>query len=159
GRFASQGAAYNFIREWDARIAAMPGVEAVGAASHLPLDDYPNWYSPFRPEGVSKIDGAAFLAGHRAVAPGVLRAVGARLIEGRYFDDQDRAGGKQVVIVDDLLASTTWAGQSAVGKKIESEHFTPSGIVPVWSEVVGVVEHVRVHSLAKKVRPEIYIPF
>src|SRR5262249_34518998 len=144
---------------WEAQLASTPGVEAVGAVSHLPLDDYPNWYSPFRPEGVSQISGAAFLADHRAVTAGFLRAMGTRLIEGRYFDDRDRAGAPQVVIVDDFLASTTWPGQSAIGKKIEAEHFTPKGIVPVWAEVVGVVEHVRAHSLAKRVRPEVYIPF
>jgi putative ABC transport system permease protein len=33
------------------------------------------------------------------------------------------------------------------------------GIIPVWSEVVGVVEHVHNHSLSKRLRPEVYIPF
>lgn len=48
GRFKSDEAIYSFVREWDSAIAALPGVAAVGAASHLPLDNYPNWYSPFR---------------------------------------------------------------------------------------------------------------
>jgi len=159
GRFPSIGAMFNFEREWESQIAALPGVESVGAVSHLPLDDYPNWYSPFRPDNVPKAEGAAFLADHRAVTPGYLRAMGTHIIEGRYFNDQDSAAGRPVVIVDELLASTTWPGQSAVGKRIETERFTQRGIVPVWGEVVGVVEHVRAHSLAKKVRPEVYIPF
>ena len=54
------------------------------------------------------------------------------------------------------LAHSTWPGQSAIGKKIEVEHFTGHGIKPVWSEVVGVVEHIRNHSLSKKVRGEVY---
>jgi putative ABC transport system permease protein len=159
GRFKSEEAVYGFMREWEAQIAALPGVESVGAVSHLPLDISVNWYSPFRPEGVSKTEGAAFLADHRAVTAGFLPAMRTRLLDGRFFNDRDRAGGREVVIVDDLLASTTWPGQSAVGKKIESEHFTNRGIIPVWAEVVGVVEHVRGHSLSKVVRPEIYIPF
>jgi len=61
--------------------------------------------------------------------------------------------------VDDMLARTVWPGESAIGKRIESEHFTVEGIVPVITEVVGVVEHVRNHSLSKQARPEIYIPF
>jgi hypothetical protein len=85
--------------------------------------------------------------------------MGARLIEGRYFDQQDRAGGRQVLIVDDLLARSTWPGQSAVGKKMEAEHVTGDGFQPVQSVVVGVVEHVRNHSLTKELRGEIYIPF
>ena len=32
---------------WEAELAALPGVERVGAISHLPLDqDLPNWYGP-----------------------------------------------------------------------------------------------------------------
>lgn len=148
-----------FVEDWETQLATLPGVAAVGAISHLPLDDYPNWYAAYRPEGVSQNDGAARLADHRSVTPGYFRAMGAKLLEGRFFDQQDRADGRQVIIVDELLARSTWPGQSALGKKIESEHFTAKGIVPMWAEVVGVIEHVRTHSLEKQVRGEIYIPF
>jgi predicted permease len=149
----------NFVREWEARIASLPGVDSVGGVSHLPLDDYSNWYSPYRPEGLSENDAATLLADYRAITPGYLRAMGTKLLEGRLFDDRDRTGGRQVVLVDDMLARSAWPGQSAVGKKIEAEHFTWNGIVPVWSEVVGVVEHIRNHSLSKRLRGEVYIPF
>ncbi len=149
----------NFVRDWEARVASLPGVESVGGVSHLPLGDYPNWYSPYRPEGVSENDAATLLADYRAVTPGYLHAMGTRLLEGRWFDNQDRSDGREVVLVDDMLARSAWPGQSAVGKKIEAEHFTKRGVVPVWSVVVGVVEHVRNHSLSKRLRGEVYIPF
>ncbi len=149
----------NFVRDWEAHLGTLAGVESVGAISHLPLDDYPNWYSPYRPEGLSKNDAATLLADHRAITPGYLRAMGAKLIEGRFFDERDRTDSQQVVIVDDMLARSAWPGQSAVGKKIEAEHFTPRGIIPVWSEVVGVVAHIHNHSLSKRLRPEVYIPY
>ena len=149
----------NFVKDWESRAAALPGVEAVGGVSHLPLGDYPNWYSPYRPEGASQNDASTLLADYRAITPGYLRAMGTRLLEGRWFDHLDRSDGRQVVLVDEMLARSAWPGQSAVGKKIEAEHFTKQGIVPVWSIVVGVVEHVRNHSLSKPLRGEIYIPF
>ena len=62
------------VREWVARLAALPGVQAVGTTSHLPLDHCPNW-----------------------------RAMGTRLAERRYFDDRDRAGSPRVAIVDEML--------------------------------------------------------
>ena len=158
GRYG-RSAALRFVEDWESQVAALAGVEAVGATSHLPLDDYPNWYSAYRPEGVTATDGAALLADHRCVTPGYFHAMGARLIEGRFFDQQDNAAGRQVVIIDELLARSSWPGQSAIGKKVESEHFTNKGIVPVWAEVIGVVEHVRNHSLSKQLRGEIYIPF
>jgi predicted lysophospholipase L1 biosynthesis ABC-type transport system permease subunit len=45
------------------------------------------------------------------------------------------------------------------GEKIETEHVVNWGFAPVSSVVVGVVEHVRNHSLTRQVRGEIYIPF
>ncbi len=149
----------NFVQEWESKLASLPGVASVGAVSHLPLDDYPNWYSPYRPEGMTEKQASGLLADHRATTPGYLRAMGAKLLEGRFFDAQDRADGRSVVLVDDLLAHSVWPGQSAIGRKLEVEHVTKQGFAPVWSEVVGVVEHIRNHSLSKKVRGEIYIPY
>ena len=147
------------VAEWEAQLAALPGVERVGATSHLPLDtDIPNWYAPYRPEGVTE-QTSALVADHRCVTPGYLAAMGARLIEGRYFDQQDRDGGQQVVIVDELLARSTWPGQSALGKKIAASHVTNNGFQDLSSVVVGVVEHMHNHSLTREVRGEIYIPF
>jgi len=159
GQTLSPDVQLHSISDWEAELAALPGVERVGATSHLPLGDFPNWYSPYHPEGIAANDAKTLIADHRCVTPGYFAAMGTRLLEGRYFDAQDRAGSRPVLIVDDLLARTTWPGQSAIGKKIETEHVVNGGFVPVSSVVVGVVEHVRNHSLTRQVRPEIYIPF
>jgi putative ABC transport system permease protein len=159
GRTLNPDIPLNAITDWETRLAALPGVERVGAVSHLPLDDFPNWYSPYRPEGMTENQGSALIADSRCVTPGYLPAMGTRLIEGRHFNPQDRAGGRQVVIVDELLARSAWPGQSAIGKKIDASHVTRNGLELVSSEVVGVVEHMRNHSLTRQVRAQIYVPF
>jgi predicted permease len=132
----------------------------VGATSHLPLDtDIPNWYSPYQPEGIDKNQAATLVSDLRCVTPGYFAAMGAHLLEGRYFDPQDRANTRQVAIVDDLLARTTWPGQSAIGKRIVAEHVTNDGFRPILTVVVGVVEHLHNHSLTRQVRGQIYMPF
>ena len=156
----SSGIPGNAIPDWEAQLAALPGVESVGATSHLPLDtDIPNWYSSYQPEGIDERQAATLVADLRCITPGYLAAMGARLLEGRYFDRQDRAGGRPVAIVDELLARTTWPGQSAIGKKIVAEHATSDGFKPIPSVVVGLVEHLHNHSLTKQVRGQIYMPF
>jgi predicted permease len=148
------------LRDWEKQLAAIPGVEKVGASSHLPLDDYPNWYNRYLPEGVPAAENNdARIADFRAVTPGYLPAMGTRLIEGRYFDDQDRADGRMVVIVDEMLARSTWPGQSALGKVIMAQHVVRDGWREISSIVVGVVEHARNHSISRTVRGEIYIPW
>ncbi len=147
--------------EWEDQLAALPGVESAGAITILPLDtDLPNWYSPYRPEGVPAGHEAAFVSDLRAVTPGYFTTMGVRFIEGRNFTRQDRDGAREVIIVDDLLARTTWPGQSAVGKHIYAEHVTPrNGFEYLLSDVIGVVEHIHNHSLTRELRGQIYFPF
>lgn len=148
-----------FVKTWETKLRGMPGVESEGAISHLPFDDYPNWYSSYRPEGVPAAQAAGRLADYRCVTPGYFRAMQTRLIAGRLLDEHDNASAKQVIVVDSLLAKEAWPGENAIGKRVEGEHFQKGDFVPVTAEVVGVVEHVRVHSLADDARPQVYIPY
>jgi len=147
------------IHDWESQLAAVPGVESVGGTSHLPLDDFPNWYMAFRPEGLNENEASNMVADQRCVTTGYLAAMGARLIEGRHFDARDNAESQQVLIVDELLAKSIWPGQSTLGKTITAQHVRNGGFAMVPAVVVGVVEHVRNHSLTRQVRGEIYIPF
>ena len=149
----------NFVSQCEEKLAALPGVEAVGAISHLPLDDYPNWYSPYAPEGISTTEKAGLLADHRAVTAGYFQAIGARLLSGRYFNNSDKVDGQKTVIVDDLLARQTWPNESAIGKRVDREQYMDSGFTNDWAEVVGVVEHIKGQSLLRPSRGQIYIPY
>lgn len=156
----SNGIPRKEVAGWEAQLTALPGVERVGAISHLPLDaDIPNWYGPYKPEGIDSNQAATLVADLRCATPGYFAAMGARLLAGRYFDALDRAGSREVLIVDDLLARTTWPGQSAIGKTIAAEHMTSKGFQFIPGVVVGVVEHLYNHSLTKRVRGQIYMPF
>jgi putative ABC transport system permease protein len=139
------------IVDRETEIASVPGVERIGAISHLPLDhDLPNWYGPYRPQGTTPEQAAATAADFRSITPGYFAVMGARLIEGRYFDRQDRIDGRQVTIIDEIVARSAWHGESPIGKTIEIQ-----GDPRV---VVGVVAHVKNHSLTEEVRGVIYFP-
>jgi predicted permease len=148
-----------FVRAWEQRVRALPGVELAGGSSHLPLDDYPNWYSPYVPEGIPEDQARGLLADYRAITPDYLPAMRTRLIEGRHFNQHDDANAPLVVIVDDVLASATWPGESAIGKRLRVERWDQGSFVSARAEVVGVAEHVRNHSLAQKLRGQIYLPY
>jgi putative ABC transport system permease protein len=111
------------------------------------------------PEGLTEDQKQNLLADYRCVTPGYFRAMGAELLGGRWFDQLDTAEGRQVVIVDDLLARQTWPNESAVGRRLQVEQFTDRGFVPQWAEVVGVVRHLRHHSLSRELRGQIYLPY
>ena len=147
-----------FHKRLQAELAALPGVNGVGSVSHLPFDKIPNWGSPYV---VSPDQDPATLrfADYRAVSPGYLETIGAHLLEGRFFTEDE---SRPAVIVDDQVARKSWPGwpqESAIGKRIAVDP-SVSGQPErrVWVPVVGVVRHMRIRSLVEDLTDQVYMP-
>jgi predicted permease len=149
-----------FARRIQEALAAIPGVEAAGMGSNLPLDtSLPNWYSPYWRDGAAEEERNGLMADHRSVLPGFFKSVGAHLLEGRDFTPEEIEPGRLVAVVDDSLARRTWPGDSAVGKRIALETMLRGEFKWQTAEVIGVVRHVQFHSLTDEVREQVYIPY
>jgi predicted permease len=137
------------------QLSSMPGVTGVGAISHIPFDDLPNWGLTYAVD-VSKpaAGGGVPRATTRAVTTGLFEALGAQLLEGRFFTDAD---GVQtpVVMVDDLLAQRLWPGQSAIGQRLRIGQASPDRA----GTVVGIVRHLRLRSIVEDLTPQIFVPY
>ena len=156
GRYETPEAFNAFSRQFEKEIAALPGVTAVAAVSHLPFDHIPNWGGQYL--AVPGADEAtAPMADYRAVTPGYFAAVGAKLVAGRGFDEADDPRGQLVVMVDELLAKRTWPGQNPIGKRLGVDPQS-DGHPKTWVTVVGVVRHLRHRTLMEEVREQIYFP-
>jgi len=153
----SQIVTNDFHRRMQSELAALPGVTGVGAVSHYPFDNIPNWGSPYLSrEGQEP--GTAIFADFRSVSPGYLETIGAQLLEGRFFSEaDDNTSGRPVVIVDDLLAKRSWPGESAVGKRIAVDPaVTGRDDRRRWATVIGVVRHMRIRSLVEDLTDQVY---
>ena len=150
----SPDAFIEFGRRLQIELAALPGVTGAGSVSHLPYDNLPNWGGPYitRP---GEDDSTAPMADNRAVTPGFFEAVGAHLVEGRFFTEDDDPRAQPVVIVDEQLARHAWPGQSAIGKRVASDPFS-TGHAVYWATVVGVVRHLRHRSLLEDLGDQVY---
>ena len=67
--------------------------------------------------------------------------LGAKLLEGRYFDHRETAGNARSVLVTKTLADTYWPGASAIGRSIRflegnGKHGKPMTVVGVVSDVL-----------------------
>jgi putative ABC transport system permease protein len=142
-----------FIRQIQDRLRAIPGVESVAASSPFPLA---GGFSPIRwGTGEALSDAGKFQAAdNQVVLPGYFEAMRARLLAGRTFTDDDDLPGRNFVIVDDVLANKAFHGESAVGKRILIRARTPEA---EWVEVIGVVEHQHLVSLAEPGREQVYL--
>jgi predicted permease len=156
GKYRGAAAVSTFSRQLRERLGGLPGVEGVGASSHLPYDTVPNWGTPYLPEAVQDEDQAG-IADARAVTPGYFEAVGAQLIEGRWFTEADDLDALRVAIVDAKLANRLWPGASAVGKCVKADPGT-TGSPRVTVTIVGVVRHLRHRDVTRDLREQMYFP-
>jgi len=139
----------------EAAIARLPGVEAVGGISQLPLTGSGS-LSPYAYDEQTAALWESATADGRQVTPGYFRAMGTRLLAGRFFDERDSRDGPRVIIVDEQLAARAWPGRSAIGQRLQTR---PTGDPDPFAEVIGVVEHMRVLDVRRPVRGQIYGPF
>ena len=160
-RYRTVDSVTNFLKDLRSNLAELPGTEAVGGVSHLPLDEGKgNWYSYYWADGAPANEQNTVMADHRSTLPGYFRSLGATMLGGREFDDTDDARHTHVAIVDDTVAEQLWPSQEALGKKISVED-SPTGPFQFEREsvvVVGVVKHIQSHTLTSKGRGQIYLP-
>jgi hypothetical protein len=95
------------------RVRAVPGVVSAGMVNRLPLGGIGQLGAIEFEGGESRLPSADW----RTVTPGYFAALGIPLREGRLFTERDGADAPPVGIVDEQIARTQWAGQSAVGKR------------------------------------------
>jgi len=143
-------------RELWQRIDRLPGVDAAGAISALPLSQMFSW-GPITIEGRTRAPGEAFLnADMRFVAGDYFEAMRIPLVDGRRFVDADRRPGPLVTMVDTRMASQLWPGQSPIGKRLQLG-FGDDKDAP-WITVVGVVGRVKQYTLDADSRMAMYFP-
>jgi putative ABC transport system permease protein len=143
-----------FMGELLPRLAALPGVESVGAINHPPL-------TGFSFGGWLRVEGRRNTANNREpptpigqVTPDYFRAMGIPLLSGRYFNEGDDADAPGVLLLNEALARKLFPGEDAVGKRVN-----PFGANKDYATVVGVVGDVRHSGLDQAVTPEVYIPY
>lgn len=134
------------------RIAALPGVAAVGAASTVPLS-HSESMTTFRVEGFPNDRDQT--VDSRSTAGDYFGAMQMRLITGRFLTAADTPAEPTTVppsvVVSDSFARTYFPGRSALGGRIQWGELGDT-----WSTVVGVVADVRHSSLEAPPRPTIY---
>jgi len=146
-----------FFEQVLAKLAALPGVEAAGAAFPMPFsgNDTTSTFSivgqPPRPT-VQELE-----ASHLTITPDYFRAMGTPLLSGRIFNSHDTKDSAPVVIVNDVFAKKYLRAKSAIGQQIFLNHGENEKPTPP-KEIVGIVGGSRHQSLATEPSPEFYIP-
>ncbi len=147
--------ASNFYQELTTRLAALPGVQAVGAVNSIPLGGG-NPSLSFGIEGRPLANQQnAPTANYRLITPGYFRAMEIPLRTGRAFTAQDHAQSELVVVISETMARRFWPGEDPTGQHLRL------GMIDrgPWYSVVGVVGDVKYTSLDADQKPMFYLPY
>ncbi len=154
-KYDSRPSVVNTYRLLLDKLAQLPGVQASGGVSALPLSEMFAW-GPVTVEGRALRPGESFInADQRSIAGRYFEAMRIPLVEGRFFDDRDTGDSARVAIVDDNMARQLWPGESAVRKRIRYGGINDK--FP-WMTVVGVVGRVKQDALDADSRIAVYMP-
>lgn len=134
-----------FIADLSGRVAALPGVEAVGVANIVAFSDL-FWISGATIDGYQPQPDERLAFDFNAVSPRYFRTLGTPIVRGREFTAQDTAGAPRVVIVNESAARRYWPGRDPVGKRTNR------------GEVVGVVGDSKEKGVTREARPAMYLP-
>jgi putative ABC transport system permease protein len=96
------------------------------------------------------------IANVRVVTPGYFRAIGMKLLNGRFLSQTDGRDAPKSAVVNETMARTYWPGMDPVERRFKrglSNSNTP------WWTVVGVVADMRQGGMDVPVRPEAYFPY
>ncbi len=135
------------------RIDSLPGVQAAGGISFLPLNGL-GAATSFSIEGQEKPRaGEEPVSEVKVVTHDFFKAMGIPLLRGRLFDGRDTAPNTRRVIVSDGLVKKYFGDRDPIGRRI----------VLSWNnqgpdEIIGVVGDIRSVSLESESRGASYLP-
>jgi predicted permease len=137
----------SFYKELMTKLDALPGVQAAGGVSNLPLSNSESigflWVEGYPNKDFQQTEG-------RGITPHYFEAMEIPLIAGRYFTDADTTGNRPT-IVNQKFAATYFPNRNPIGGKISTDDKHAQ-----WSTVVGVVADVRHTSLEDEPQPQMY---
>lgn len=141
-----------FFNQLESRLAALPGVEAVGMVSELPLSGQPN-DAPFRVEGrpATKPEDL-YDADARTVNQHYLQAMRIPLLGGRGFTAPEVQQDAPVAIVSAALVREVFPNEEPLGKRIILDYSNQA------FEIIGIAGDIRHRGLDMTPFPAVYFP-
>jgi putative ABC transport system permease protein len=141
-----------FFSSVENRLSALPGVEAVGMTTELPLSGQPN-DTGFIVEGRPPVrPNDRFGADFRRINRNFFQAMRIPLLRGRHFTEQEVSTSAHVLIISENLAQAVFPNEDPLGQRIL---FGPDDRP---REIIGIVGSISHRGLAFNKFPTIFLP-
>jgi putative ABC transport system permease protein len=133
------------------RVKTLPGVEAVGVASHTPFVYIEDW--PITVESVANAGPQTQSIDTRTVSSDYFTTMQIPLVGGQVFSLDDGPQSAPVVVVNQAMVNRYWSNQDPLGNRIK---IGDANSKSPWFTVKGVVKDSAQVALDREIRPEIY---
>jgi predicted permease len=135
-------------------VRSLPGVQSAGTVDALPFSG--ENHGGFVNSEVSGTGANAQLTAEIDVTGGdYLQTMGVRLLEGRWFREEEMRESSEAAIVNDFAATRLWPGASAIGQRI-CVYCTPEN-PSNWKRVIGVVTSASHSALDEAKKANVYL--
>jgi putative ABC transport system permease protein len=133
----------------------VPGVISVGATKDAPFRGNGE-RDGFTPPGyVAKAGEDSPTARMMHISDGYFQTIGAHILNGREFSQNDRADGPHLILVNEAFAKRWFPGENAVGKSIGMGPTQING-QGAQAQIIGVVADIRQAAMAEPALETIY---
>jgi putative ABC transport system permease protein len=151
GKYPDAPGRVNFFRQLIHRLEALPGAQAVGTISELPMSGQNN-DTRFSIEGKPADPNNPSYANARVASPDYFKALSIPLVKGRYFTEADSENAPGVVIISESFAREEFPDEDPIGRHISID------VGEQWKgEIVGVVGNIRHRGLSSAPWREMYV--
>jgi predicted permease len=134
------------------KVRAMPGIQAAGMISGVPLTPGSSSdaiYLEGKPEPRAGDVPSAFMY---AISPGYIQAMHTRLTAGRDLDQRDQQDAPLVALVNETFVRELLSGEDPIGKRFR--HSTTGK----WIQIAGVVEDGKYAALGESSKLAVFEP-
>ena len=144
------------LQQVEQRLRTLPGVEAAGLVSTLPLAGT-GWMSSYGIQGKQiHPNPHSYFA---FASPDYFKALHIQLLRGRVFQDSDGPDSPLVALIDDKAARLYFGDQDPIGQHLANDN-DPLTKKARWREIVGVVGSIKHQStMSEDTKGQVYLPY
>ncbi len=153
-KYPDEPARIRFFHDVTARVANLPGIEAVGTVSYLPMaglgaaTDFTIEGQPPSAPGQEKVTAVT------VCDDGFFRALKIPLLRGRLFSAQEMQEKRDVVLINEAFARQYFPNENPIGRRVAIDMTDP--VVP--TEIIGVVGDTKASDLVTPAKPTAFWP-
>ncbi len=146
------------FEQFEQRIAALPGVEAVALADGFPPVAHEHSSEQFKANGGGGLITEGFQPGDmHIVTPEYFDMMGMRILRGRWFADSDAAGTLPIAVINEAMAERYWRDRDPLGVSLNPKfRFTDKDISYT---IVGVVHEPKQFGSGETPLPAVYLSY